>query len=144
MNRRGFLASILAAGIAPAIVKASSLMPVIQTFTQRDMAAEVARRASMSVLLNKATLQMFSGTPENPGTLLASLAMAGDAASFGTINLSGQAEVCAMGRAQLARLVHEDGRVLIDAKVGSDFRLANDYLMQGSTLSVPLLKLSLS
>lgn len=29
MNRRGFLGAILAAGIAPAYVKASSLMPVV-------------------------------------------------------------------------------------------------------------------
>lgn len=28
MNRRGFLGAILAAGVAPAVVKASSLMPV--------------------------------------------------------------------------------------------------------------------
>lgn len=28
MNRRGFLSAILAAGVAPAVVKASSLMPV--------------------------------------------------------------------------------------------------------------------
>lgn len=29
MNRRGFLGAILAAGVAPAVVKASSLMPVL-------------------------------------------------------------------------------------------------------------------
>lgn len=38
MNRRGFLGAILAAGLAPAYVKASSLMPVVSRIWTPDAA----------------------------------------------------------------------------------------------------------
>lgn len=44
ISRRGFLQAILAAGIAPAIVRAESLMPVIARVPAYMTATEVLRR----------------------------------------------------------------------------------------------------
>lgn len=145
MDRRGFLSAILAAGIAPAIVKAANLMPVrrpsglllLDDFAgSGDLIAHVA---------DGPRLQIFSGALPRTAdeairsaTLLATIALDANAATHGAITMKGDGVSAVSGRASFARIDMGGGRV-IQMPVGfgsGDFVLAHPDFVPGMPLSV--------
>lgn len=116
MNRRGFLQGILAAGMAPAIVRASSLMKLAPSglllpppFTPLE--------------LGDGTLELYSAG----GTLLAAIGMS---------KTGGDGLACASGTFSYARLVDEDGLHL-----PVDLTLSHGDLCVGSAITMMPLSL---
>ena len=61
MNRRGFLSSILAAGVAPAAIGSGVLMPIRQIWApSRILTAEMITREALRILEQNCKVGSFS------------------------------------------------------------------------------------
>jgi hypothetical protein len=131
MNRRSFLQSILAAGVAPWVmsngVAGGILMPVRRVVVPPSAPA---------------FLKIYSGSPKIPGPLLARLELnALDVGFRNRLATNGHGEVICSGLANWARLEDRYKRLIMTATVGvplsgCDLILTNESLSVGQNISL--------
>jgi hypothetical protein len=150
MQRRSFLGAMLAAMVAPAVVKASSLMPIhADRFKESDGGLlvpkefsdmEIGRFESMrvindSIVKSQGVLELFSAG----GTLLATMSVGAVPGVALDSSFSGRGNVIASGIADNFRVnvggVEHAGKVSVFGQPG-DLQLSNDCVCAGQLMSV--------
>lgn len=126
MNRRGFLSAILAAGMAPAIVKAANLMPVRPLLPGGSiLGIDYAKGPDRTGIVTSegGILRLFSGTPGSPGPMLAEVVMGA---------LGGSAVMKQTGTVGFVRFDHP----VMGNDIPIDLTLSTNNLCDGSILSI--------
>lgn len=128
MNRRGFLSAILAAGMAPAIVKAANLMPVRPLLPGGSiLGIDYAKSKPGLVTSEGGILRLFSGTPGSPGPMLAEVVMGA---------LGGSTVMKQTGTVGFVRFDHP----VMGNDIPIDLTLSTNNLCDGSILEITPLR----